>query len=219
MSNTPSDPHLAKFKRPENDNGRGLHFVLDPAQPNVEGYAPWLQTMQMKWAVVYAGDELQVTRVAKYLHDNFGIVSNMRVYASGEKPKVPDFWFKLAQRCVEMDIPPYIQIFNEPEDGREGFDSPEHFGRLWNLRANAVVEGGGYPGLQILAEEFLGRGGCDRVAKTSARICISHCTITARITRRNIPIRIRRCSKTTPRCCVLLRLRNGSKSRWALCRR
>ena len=97
----------------------------------------------------------QVTRVAKYLLDNFGIVSNMRVYASGEKPKQPDFWYKFAQRCVEMNIPPYIQIFNEPEDGREGFDDPEHFGRLWNIRANAVLEGGGYPGLQILAPEFL----------------------------------------------------------------
>lgn len=155
MSNTPSDPHLAKFKRPENDNGRGIHFILDPAQENVEGYAPWLKTMQMKWAVVYAGDELQVTRVAQYLHDKFGIFSNMRVYASGEKPKAPDFWYKFALRCKEMDIPPYIQIFNEPEDGREGFDDPEHFGRLWNLRANAVLEGGGYPGLQVLAPEFL----------------------------------------------------------------
>jgi len=155
MATIPSDPHLAKFKRPANDNGRGLHFVLDPAQANVEGYAPFLEKMKIKWAVVYAGDELQVTRVAKYLLDNFGIVSNMRVYASGEKPKAPDFWFKFALRCKEMGIPPYIQIFNEPEDGREGFDNPEHFGRLWNLRANAVVEGGGYPGLQILAEEFL----------------------------------------------------------------
>ncbi|OQY84996.1 MAG: hypothetical protein B6D41_14880 [Chloroflexi bacterium UTCFX4] len=155
MSNTPSDPHLASFKRPENDNGRGLHFVLDPSQSNVEGYAPFLKQMQMKWAVVYAGDELQTTRVAEYLQKEFGIYSNMRVYASGEKPKAPDFWFKFAQRCVKMDIAPYIQIFNEPEDGREGFDNPEHFGRLWNLRANAVVEGGGYPGLQILAEEFL----------------------------------------------------------------
>lgn len=155
MSTTPSDSHLASFPRPEGDNGRGLHFILDPSQSNVEGYAPFLQQMKMKWAVVYAGDELQTTRVAKYLLDNFGIFSNMRVYASGEKPKAPDFWFKFAQRCVSMNIPPYIQIFNEPEDGREGFDNPEHFGRLWNLRANAVVEGGGYPGLQILAEEFL----------------------------------------------------------------
>lgn len=154
MSNIPSDPHLAKFERPENDNGRGLHFVLDPAQANVEGYAPFLGRMKMKWAVVYAGDELQTTRVAEYLL-KFGIVSNMRVYASGEKPKAPDFWFKFAERCVKMGIPPYIQIFNEPEDGREGFENPEHFGRLWNLRADAVAAGGGYPGLQILAEEFL----------------------------------------------------------------
>lgn len=155
MSNTPSDSHLASFPRPKDDNGRGLHFVLDPAQANVEGYAPFLAQMKMKWAVIYAGDELQTTRVAKYLLDNFGIFSNMRVYASGEKPKAPDFWVKFAERCVKLGIPPYIQIFNEPEDGREGFDDPEHFGRLWNLRADAVVAGGGYPGLQILAEEFL----------------------------------------------------------------
>ena len=106
MSATPSDPRLAKFIRPENDNGRGLHFVLDPAQTNVEGYAPFLEKMKIKWAVVYAGDELQVTRVAAYLLEKYKIVSNMRVYASGEKPKAPDFWYKFALRCKEMGIPP-----------------------------------------------------------------------------------------------------------------
>lgn len=155
MSNIPSDPYLASFPRPENDNGRGLHFILDPAEDNVRGYAPFLQKMKIRWATIYVGDELQATRVAKFLFDEYGIFSNMRVYASGERPKSPDFWFKFAQRCVEMGIPPYIQIFNEPEDGREGFDDTEHFARLWGARAQAVAEGGGYPGLQVLAEEFL----------------------------------------------------------------
>ena len=152
----PSDPHLASFPRPANDNGRSLHFILDAAEANVEGYAPWLGKLQMKWTTVYAGDELQVTRVAKYLLDTFGIVSNLRVYASGDHPKAPDFWAKLAERCVAENIPPYIQIFNEPEDGREGFNDPDHFARLWGLRAEAVAQAGGLPGLQVLSEEFIG---------------------------------------------------------------
>ncbi len=48
MSNTPSDPHLAKFPRPQDDNGRGLHFILDATQANVEGYALFLGKMKMK---------------------------------------------------------------------------------------------------------------------------------------------------------------------------
>jgi len=152
---SPLDSHLASFPRPEGDNGRGIHFVLDSRQPFVEHYAPYLKRMKIKWATVYGGDEAQCIRVAKYLKDNFGIFSNMRVYASGERPKTPDFWEKFAQLSVKNGVPPYIQIFNEPEDGREGFDSPEHFASLWGQRAEAVVRGGGFPGLQVLSEELL----------------------------------------------------------------
>ena len=151
----PSNSHLAKFPRPLDDNGRGLHFILDSRQPYVEKYAPYLAEMKIKWATVYGGDEAQCIRVAKYLKDKFGIFSNMRVYASGDKPKTPDFWEKFARLAVQNGVAPYIQIFNEPEDGREGFDSPEHFASLWGQRAEAVVRGGGFPGLQVLSEDFV----------------------------------------------------------------
>jgi hypothetical protein len=151
----PSDPHLASFPRPIDDNGRGLHFVLDPRQSNVERYAPYLAKMQMKWATVYAEDEQQATHVANHLFVNYGIFSNMRVQATGDKPKAASFWQDFAQLCVQMGIPPYIQIFNEPEDGREGFGNPQQFADRWGARAEAVVAGGGFPGLQVLTEEYL----------------------------------------------------------------
>lgn len=151
----PSDPHLASFPRPKDDNGRGLHFVLDSRQSFVERYAPYLAQMQMKWATVYAEDEKTATRAAGYLLTNFGIFSNIRVQATGDSAKAPSFWQNLAQLCVQMGIPPYIQIFNEPEVGREGFGNPRQFADKWGARAEAVVAGGGFPGLQVLSEEFL----------------------------------------------------------------
>jgi Lysozyme like domain len=151
----PSDPHLASFPRPKDDNGRGLHFVLDSRDPLVEQYAPYLARMQMKWATVYGGDELQVTRTASYLLVNYGIFSNMRVQATGDKAKAPSFWQNLAQLSVRAGVPPYIQIFNEPEVGREGFGNPQQFADRWGARAEAVVAGGGFPGLQVLSEDFL----------------------------------------------------------------
>jgi hypothetical protein len=50
---------------------------------------------------------------------------------------------------------PYFQIFNEPGDGREFFDTPEQFANLWTPRAEIVAAEGGYPGLQVLGEEYL----------------------------------------------------------------
>lgn len=151
----PTDPHLAHFPRPERDNGRALHFILDPSVENVDGFAPWLDRLGCRWTTVYAGDELQATRVAKTLLTRYGIYSNMRVYANGERPKVPDFWRAFAARCVSENIPPYIQIFNEPEDGREGWGDIELYRRKWVERAIAVRTGGGFPGLQALSEEYI----------------------------------------------------------------
>ena len=151
----PSDPHLASFPRPKDDNGRGLHFVLDSRQTFVEHYSPFLARMQMKWATIYAEDELVATNTANYLLVNHGIFSNMRVQATGDKPKAPSFWQNFAQLSVQMGLPPYIQVFNEPENGREGFANPQEFANKWGARAEAVVAGGGYPGLQVLSEDYL----------------------------------------------------------------
>ena len=152
----PADPHLASFPRPANDNGRGLHFVLDVRDSIVQHYAPFLKDMQIRWATVYGGDELQVTRAAKYLLDNYGIYSSLRVQDLVDKPKPASFYRTLAELCIQQGIPPYIQIFNEPEDGREweGSASTQTFGDNWRARAEAVAQAGGYPGLQVLSREF-----------------------------------------------------------------
>lgn len=156
VANTqPADPHLASFPRPQGDNGRGLHFILDSRQNAVEQYAPYLDRMHIKWATVYGLDDQQVTRLAGYLLSKYGIFSNLRVQANGSAPKPPSFWQSLAQLCVQNNIPPYIQIFNEPEQGREGFLNPQQFADLWGARAEAVVAGGGFPGLQVLSEDYL----------------------------------------------------------------
>ena len=151
LSAQPADSHLASFPRPPGDNGRGIHFDLDDRPSVVARYAPYLGQMKIKWATVYGGDELQVTNTAKYLLDNFGVYSVMRVEARPGNMKTPDFWLKLAQLAVSEGLPPYIQIFNEPEIE---WDTPAHFAAQWGARAEAVVSGGGYPGLQVLSKEY-----------------------------------------------------------------
>ncbi|MGB8648634.1 MAG: hypothetical protein WCF84_25580 [Anaerolineae bacterium] len=147
----PADPHLAGFPRPPDDNGRGLHFILDTRDDAVQHYAPYMKQMQIKWATVYGGDELQVTRVAKHLLDQCGTYSVLRVEARAGRLKFPDFWNKLAVRAVAMGLPPYIQLYNEPEIE---FDNPDQFASAWGPRAQAIVAGGGYPGLQVMTLDF-----------------------------------------------------------------
>lgn len=170
----PADPHLVSFPRPQGDNGRGLHFILDSRPAAVEQYAPYLARMQMKWATVYGLDDQQVTRVAGYLLSQFGIFSNLRVEANGNAPKPPSFWQSLAQLCVQNGIAPYIQIFNEPEQGREGFLNPQQFADLWGARAEAVVAGGGFPGLQVLSEDYLATvaAGVSGIVKNKMYFCL-----------------------------------------------
>jgi hypothetical protein len=60
-----------------------------------------------------------------------------------------------------IGAPPYVQIYNEPADGREwrGGSAPEGwlgiFGRNWASQAARVCDAGGYPGLQVLEKEEL----------------------------------------------------------------
>jgi YVTN family beta-propeller protein len=147
----PADPYLASFPRPSGDTGRGIHFDLDNRPNVVAKYAAFLAPMKIKWATVYGGDELQVTNTAKYLLGNYGIYSVLRVEARPGNMKTPDFWLKLTQLAISEGLPPYIQIFNEPEIE---WGPPAKFANQWGARAEAVVAGGGYPGLQVLSKEY-----------------------------------------------------------------
>ena len=170
MSTIPSDPHLASFPRPKDDNGKGLHFVLDASQGNIDGYGPYLQKFGIKWTTVYNGSQEVVVRVAKQLYDKYGIVSVLRYDARQEYPHNPSDFAFVAQLAIKAGIPPYVQVYNEPEiewgdpiyskpppgqKRRIVKSAPQNFADYWGSRAQAVVDAGGFPGLQILSPDYL----------------------------------------------------------------
>ncbi len=154
MSDNPTG-NLANFPRPANDNGWGVHFVLDPTPTNLDKFIPIMKRMQMHWTCVYGGDEQVTGKAAKRLMDEAGIMSVLRVEARGDLPHSPGTWAGYVRAVLKMGVVPYFQILNEPEDGREGFGTPEKFANAWGPRAQAVVDAGGYAGLQVLSQEYL----------------------------------------------------------------
>lgn len=171
MANQPSDPHLASFIRPRDDNGMGLHFILDagkklspedadPQFPfaqwaNVAGYAHFLNDMHMRWTTVVAQSQEVAVTTAAYLFHKYGIVSNIRLDWKGDTPHNPSDWVLGVELANKYGVPPYFQVFNEPLNGKgvEGFNDAQDFADKWGPRALAIAQAGGYPGLQVLDKE------------------------------------------------------------------
>ena len=59
-----------------------------------------------------------------------------------------------------IGVPPYVQIYNEPADGREwNGKRPDNyvnvFANHWARQAAVVFDAGGYPGLQVMGKDEL----------------------------------------------------------------
>ena len=147
---------LAKFPRPADDNGRGIHFALDLGVNTLATYIPKMVELGIKWAVFYAGDEMQAETVAVAAW-KAGIMPVIRpkCLINGGQPN----WVKFVQNIQQHDIPAYIQIYNEPGDNREwsGGHTPSNylstFGPRWSVAAAQIYDAGGYPGLQTLSRD------------------------------------------------------------------
>ena len=147
---------LRSFPRPANDNGRGLHFSIDLRDESIARTVANLRSIDTRWTLIYAQDELQAGRAARACW-TAGIMPVVRI---GKKINEPCDVRPYVQALKEIGAPPYVQIFNEPGDSREwqgGFpqDWLAVFGRNWAGQAAAVVDAGGYPGLQVLEKEEL----------------------------------------------------------------
>jgi len=147
---------LKDFPRPANDNGRGIHFGLDLGVNSIDTYVPVMVELGIKWALFYAGDEMQAETVAVAAW-NAGIMPVIRPKCkiNGGVPN----WVAFVQKLKAHNIPAYIQIYNEPGDEREwtGDHTPGNylsiFGPRWGAAAAQIYDAGGYPGLQILGRE------------------------------------------------------------------
>lgn len=148
---------LQDWPRPADDNGLGIHFLAKAYYKDEElDLNIWrMKTMGMKWALVIYGDEIQLRKAAIKFRDA-GITVVWRRWG-----RPYERLFDLGrdvQILQEVGMPPYIQLYNEPDlsaewDGRE--IDQERFIRNLLRAAAQVYNAGGYVGLQFLDERWL----------------------------------------------------------------
>lgn len=141
---------LQDYARPANDNGLGIHFGQDLRQVSLDSYVAKMVDLRLKWCLVPHQDELQLQSAATAIW-SAGILPISRWICKIDQT-VLDF-ARFVNILKSLNIPPYIQIFNEPGDSREwktGTPDFNLFVQRWIQHATAVATAGGYPGLQVL---------------------------------------------------------------------
>ncbi len=141
---------LQDFPRPANDNGLGIHFGLDLRQEALNDWVPKMAELKMKWGLVAHQDELQLARAAQTMW-SAGIQPISRWICRIDQ-SVLDF-VRFVNILKSLNIPPYVQIFNEPGDVREWMSGAPNFSQFltrWLQHAQFVADAGGFPGLQVL---------------------------------------------------------------------
>ena len=150
---------LSDWPRPPHDNGMGIHFLP------IGYYADWvvdlliehMKEMHMTWCVVLYNDDLALRIAAERFRDA-GIMVVWRPNIS------PDASYIYMERDVqilqEIGMPPYIQIFNEPEVTQEWGDGDgeiriKRFADNWMKFGDTVYNAGGFPGLQLVDPDTL----------------------------------------------------------------
>ncbi len=138
------------FPRPPRDNGIGMHLGMDLSASMLERYIPALQPLRATWCLIPHRGEDDLGRAA-YAIANLGIMPIARWLCTIDE-NVLDF-ARFARLLRAMNLPAYIQIFNEPSSPHEWRDSvpkPRAFTARWCEHAARVAAAGGLPGLQVL---------------------------------------------------------------------
>jgi hypothetical protein len=155
----PDKNPLADYPRPQDDNGRGLHWspTTQPLPPDVVDYFVYeLLEMNIKWVKFLQDDLPTVTNpylIEQLVTNNIEPV--MRVYKPFNEPyqHLPE----LVTQATQMDVH-YFELYNEPNlagfagGWREGESiNVERIVDLWILAARDVHAAGGHPSLPPLA--------------------------------------------------------------------
>ncbi len=148
---------LRDWPRPANDNGRCIHFLPTGyfSQRDFDIQIPRLKDLQMRWVLAIYSDENQL-RLAAQQFKAAGIVPVWRRYLRAYQRYYG--WDRDIQILKEIGLPPYLQVYNEPDTGEE-WDGREINRDEWIpyavQMAKDVYNAGGYVGLQVLDEEWL----------------------------------------------------------------
>ncbi len=149
---------LEDYPRPKNDNGIGLHFRLDLVEtqnkPHISEGVEWLQSINAKWTLVAGQDWQQIGTAARLISDA-GIMPVCRLVCKIDKGFID--WETGVKTLLDLGVPAYMQIFNEPGDTREWRDENpkiDMFGAKWADAAGRVFGAGGMPGMGgVLGED------------------------------------------------------------------
>ncbi len=148
---------LKEWPRPANDNGRCIHFLSGGyySQRDFEIQIPRMKALQMRWVLALYADENQL-RLAAAQFKAAGIIpvwrKTMRAYQRYYA------WDRDIQILNQVGLPPYFQIYNEPDLPAE-WDDREVNRDAWIgyfiQAAKDVYNAGGFVGLQTLDENWL----------------------------------------------------------------
>lgn len=160
---------LQDWPRPANDNGWGMHFLIDPypTEEAVDLNIQRLVDLHIKWALVIYGDEIQLQKMAPRFRDA-GITVVWRKYLNAS-----DRYYNWARDIAilqSLGMPPYMQVYNEPTSPVEWTDGRPNDAVLYDNLAQAaqdIYNAGGYFGLQSVSQQqvaavlqqFRARGG------------------------------------------------------------
>lgn len=148
---------LRDWPHPANDNGRCIHFLptgyYSPRDFDIQ--VPRLVGLQMRWILALYSDENQL-RLAATRFKAAGIVpvwrKSMRAYQRYSS------WDRDIQILNQIGLPPYMQVYNEPDveaewDGRP-INRDQWIGDFLQS-ARDIYNAGGYIGVQVLDEDWL----------------------------------------------------------------
>ncbi len=148
---------LQDFPRPPNDNGLGIHFIASGYydQAELDKQIARMQELHLKWATVVYTDENHLEIAAR----KFSEAGIFVVWRKTLKPFQRYFaWQRDIDIIKKYNLPPYMQLYNEAELEVEWDDHPQDRDQyILNLltAAKDVYNAGGYPGIQLLDEDWL----------------------------------------------------------------
>ena len=148
---------LQDWPRPANDNGLCIHntAVAYSDEADIDLQISRLQSMNMRWTLIHYGDEQQILRAApRYRDAGITVVwrKNVRSY-----DRYYD-WGRDVQLLLDLGVPPYMQLYNEPSLPAEWDNQPidqQLFLDNLMLAVEQVYNAGGYVGLQFVNDDWL----------------------------------------------------------------
>ncbi|RIK25101.1 MAG: hypothetical protein DCC52_11685, partial [Chloroflexi bacterium] len=150
---------LQDWPRPPDDDGLGMHFLASGYydEAELDKQIARLKELHIKWATVVYTDENHLEIAARKF-------SEAGIYVVWRKTLRPyqrySSWGRDIAIIQKYGLPPYMQLYNEPELPAEWDDKPEDMDLYFaNLLAAAkdVYNAGGYPGIQFLDPDNLRR--------------------------------------------------------------